>query len=419
MKKATERTKSSQFACMPFESFGGLQIGAAQAASMRPQELELLGAIDAIAGILESGAAESDQNGALVAETVAALQDRGLWRMRLVPELGGLGLPIVSQIKILAALAEVDASSAWCTMVVNNGLAMLGGMMPDDAIRRVFADGVPRCSIVAAPGGTATPTEGGVVLNGTWRLASSIRHAQWIHATAFIERDPSRLLPLAIPAADVELLDTWNVVGLGGTGSYDFRLTNYHLPTELCGREDGPYRQVRGRLRYDLLDVEHLDSYEHLAFAIGVGRRALKELRGLLAKPLPGRYICDREVVQEELGKAVVQLQAVEALAQSVFARLDGAAAGAPQSWLASDRHLPRSLAAWATGLALDCVQLAFRRAGLSALHKPNIFDKLLRDMSVAATHVVVDDSAFPSYAQHLMETGAPLRLAEQAPADA
>ena len=145
-----------------------------------------------------------------------------------------------------------------------------------------------------------------------------------------------------------------------------------------------------------------------------MGRRALKELRGLLAKPVPGRHICDREVVQEELGRAVVQLQAVEALAYSVFARIDAAAAGESRSWPASDRHLPRSLAAWATALALECVQLAFRRAGLSALHKPNIFDKLLRDMSVAATHVVVDDSSFPSYAQHLMETGAPLKLSNQ-----
>ena len=142
------------------------------------------------------------------------------------------------------------------------------------------------------------------------------------------------------------------------------------------------------------------------------GRRALRELRSMLSKPLPGRYICDREVVQEELGRAVVKLQAAEALAYRTFDRVDAAAAGQMQCWSSSDRHLPRSLAAWATAIALECTQLAFRRAGLTALHSPNIFDKLLRDMSVAATHVVVDDSSFPSYAQHLMETGAPMQLA-------
>jgi indole-3-acetate monooxygenase len=372
---------------------------------------DLLAAIARIAPVLESGASESDRRGQLVEETVGALRSHGLWRMRLPRALGGLGLSIVSQIQVLIALAEVDASSAWCTMVVNNGLSVLGTTMPDDAFKRVFAQGVPACSIVAAPGGTATTAKGGFLLNGTWRLASSIKHADWVHATAYIDRDPSRLLPLAIPAADVELLDTWQVVGLSGTGSNDFKLTDYFLPAALAGREDNPYCQIRADLRYDSVDIEHLDSYEHLAFAIGVGRRALRELRSILTKPLPGRYICDREVVQEELGKAVVQLQAAEALAYVVFARVDAAAQGDVQGWSADDRHLPRSLAAWATALALECTQLAFRRAGLSALHKPNIFDKLLRDMSVAATHVVVDDASFPSYAQHLMETGAPLQL--------
>jgi len=296
-------------------------------------------------------------------------------------------------------------------MVANNGVSVLGATMPVAAIQRIFADGVPPCSIVAAPGGIATPTDGGFTLNGTWRLASSIHHARWIHAAAYVGGDPSRLLPLAIPAHDVDLLDTWNVVGLSGTGSNDFKLSDYFLPAELAGREEEPYSQLRGLRRYDLVDVEHVESYEHLAFAIGMGRRALRELRAMLAKPLPARYICDREVVQEELGRAVVKLQAVEALAYLLFTRIDAAAVGQKQCWSEAERHLPRSLAALATTLALECVQLAFHRAGLVALHKPNIFEKLLRDMSVAATHVVVDDSSFPSYAQHLIETEAPLGL--------
>ena len=177
------------------------------------------------------------------------------------------------------------------------------------------------------------------------------------------------------------------------------------------GREEAPFSQVRGSRRYDLVEVEYLESYEHLAFALGAGRRALRELRLVYSKPLPGRYVAEREVVEGEMGRAVVELHAVEALAYSLFTRVDAAAAGEPQAWSHAERHLPRALASLATDLALKCVQLAFHRAGLVALRKPNIFEKLLRDMSVAATHVVVDDLAFPAYAQHLIETGAPLEL--------
>ena len=379
--------------------------------SVASRRNDLIEAVRKISPILQQGAAESDRLGYLVGPSADALRSNGFWRMRLCRELGGLELPIVTQIEVLAALAAEDTSSAWCTMVANHGLAVVGGTMPGATVKRVFADGLPSCSIVAAPGGVATPTDGGYILNGVWRLASTIHHARWVHASAYVDRDPSRLLPVVIPARDVELLDTWNVVGLAGTGSNDFALTDYFLSAEMAGREDDPFAQVRGEQRYDLVEVEHLESYEHLAFAIGVARRALRELRAVLTKPPAGRHIGDRELVQEQFGRSIVRLQAVEALAYSLYARIDAAALGERQSWSEGERHLPRVLAAQASELALECVQLAFRRSGLAALHRPNILEKLLRDMSVAATHAVVDDSAFAAYAQHLVETGLSLEF--------
>ncbi len=375
---------------------------------------ELLASVGAIAGLLRDGALEAERSGRLTPVVVEALRANGFWRMRLCRELGGLELPIVTQIEIIAALAAEDTSAAWCTMIANNGLAVLGSTMPQAALSRIFADGIPACSAVASPSGVATPTDGGYLLTGTWRLASAVHHADWICSAALVERDPSRVLPLAIPARDIELLDSWNVVGLAGTGSNDFTLANYFLPSSLVGGERDPYGQVRGARRYDLADLDYIESYEHLAFAIGVGRRALREFRSALAAPLSVRHGSDREVVQAELGRAVVRLQAVEALAYSLYDRIDRAAVGEPQAWLAADRHLPRALAAAATEAALECVHLAFHRAGLLALRGPNIFDKLLRDMSVAATHSVVDDAAFPAYAQHLIETGAALGLSSR-----
>ena len=365
----------------------------------------LLGAVQEIAPVLVAGAAASDLEGRLVQESVEALRSHELWQMRLCRELGGLELPIVAQIRVLASLAAIDTSSAWCTMVANSSVAVLGATMPAQAIDRVFAAGVPASSIVAAPGGKAVRTaDGGYVLNGTWRLASSIHHADWIHATAHVDGDPSRLLPMAIPTGDVELIDSWRVVGLSGTGSNDFSLRDYLLDEPLAGREANPFGQVRGRRRYDLIGLENIESYEHLAFALGVGRRALRELRQALAHPAPGRHVADREIVQAELGRATVKLHAIETTAFDLYARIDAAALGDGQELSDADRRLPRALATWATELALECVQLTFRRSGVAALQRPNILEKLLRDMSVAATHFLVNDTAFAAYAEHLIE---------------
>ena len=377
-------------------------------------DLEVLTGIAAIAAALQAGSAQSDAQGKLADASVDALRSRGLWRMRLCRELGGLELSIVDQITALAALAAEDASGAWCTMVANHAVAVLGATMPPAAIARVFAQGVPACSIVAGPGGVATPADGGFVLSGTWRLASGIHHASWIHATALIGRDPSRVLPVAIPARDVVVVDSWNVVGLAGTGSNDFTLENYFLPSELAGSEDHPYGQVRGVRRYDLVGLDHVESYEHLAFAIGIGRRALHELQMALASRA-NRLVADREMVQGRFGQLVVAMQAVESLATSFYSRVDAAAAGEWQAWSPSDRHVPRALAVHATQVALECVQVAFHRSGAAGLRHPNIFEKLLRDMSVAATHAVVDDSAFATHARHLIEAGGPMGRSDRA----
>ena len=375
---------------------------------------DLLAGVDAVAETLRSAAAESDAQGRLADASIEALRSGGFWRMRLCQTLGGMELPIVWQIRVLAALAAEDASAAWCAMVANNAVGTLGATMPAAAIERIFVDGVPACSIAAGPGGTAVPTDGGFLLTGTWRLATGIHHAAWIHATALVGRDPSRVLPFAIPAPDVAIIDSWNVVGLAGTGSNDFKLDEYFLPRELSGNEENPYGHVRGRRRYDLADVEYIESYEHLAFALGIGRRAVRELRTVISNGAGRRQIADREMVQGSLGQLVIALQAIEALAYEVYDSLDARAVGEAAAWSTDDRYLPRALAVQATQIALQCTQVAFHRSGLAGLHRPNIFEKLLRDMSVAATHVIVDDTAFAAYAQHLIETGGPVHLRDR-----
>ena len=367
--------------------------------------------VAAIAETLRGGADLSDEQGKLATASVAALRASGLWRMRLCQELGGLELPIVAQIRALSALAEEDASSAWCTMVVNNAVATLGATMPPAAVERIFADGVPACTIAASPGGIATPARGGFVLSGTWRLASCVHHTRWIHATALVERDPSRPLSLALPTEDVTLLASWDAIGLAGTGSNDFTLDNYFLPTALTGYEGRPYAQVRGRRRYDMPGFDQIESYEHLAFALGIGRRALRELTSVLVGT--PSYLADREMVQEQLGRLVLKLQAAEALAYAVYEEIDAAGVGERLTRPRHDRFCPRALAVHATQIGLECVQVAFHRSGPAGLRRASVFGKLLRDMSVAAKHTVVDDAAYTAFAQHLLETNGPLGLGE------
>lgn len=368
-------------------------------------EKRLLREVAMIGDLLHEEAETAEIATQLSCTVVDALRDAGLWRMRLSRELGGLELPMLSQLRIIAELAALDPSSAWCTMFVNTAIARIGAIMPDAAVSRVFADGVPAASIVIPPGGIATPTDGGYLITGHWRYATAIHHVDWLLTSVRIERDPSRLLPVVIPAGDLHQLDSWDPTGLRATGSIDLTLENYFLPDELTGRLSAPFEQIRGARRYESTRISFPESFEHAAFACGVARRAIAELRKLLADRELSAGKGGREVVLTQFAEAEVELQAVWALIEQTSKKIDAVHEGSSHAWDEADRLLPRVIAARATKLALHCTQIALERAGLSAMRRGEVLERLARDMTVAASHIAVNDAAFAAYAQHLVET--------------
>src|SRR6185503_14458516 len=99
--------------------------------------------------------------------------------------LGGAEADPVTQVDVLEALAMIDASSAWCTMVGATTLALPAVYLPDDAVAKIFVGGrPPRTAGVYMPIGQAVPVSGGYRVTGRWPFASGVRHSEWMSATA-------------------------------------------------------------------------------------------------------------------------------------------------------------------------------------------------------------------------------------------
>src|SRR5437762_10320765 len=169
-----------------------------------------------------------------------ALADAGLFQLALPRALSGAEIDLPTYVQVLEEIGKADASTGW---TVNQCaiFATYAARMPRDVARLIWID-TPR-SIVA---NTPLPTAEAIVVPGGYRVtgrqgfSTGCRHATWLaaHAT-IVENGQPRLDQgqpetryMFVPAADAELLDTWRVHGMRGTGTHHFAVKDVFVPAE-------------------------------------------------------------------------------------------------------------------------------------------------------------------------------------------
>jgi indole-3-acetate monooxygenase len=349
---------------------------------------ELLARVEQVRDVLTRTAMESEEARFLVPEAVSALREAGLLRLKVAAELGGWEATPATQLLVIEALTEIDPGVGWNVMVNNNSTGFMSAYLPDTAIAEVFADGVPIAAGVAPPMGSARKVDGGYVFTGRWKTCSGVRQSSWLRLTG--ARDDGGAVFGVLPQVDATIHDTWHVFGLRGTGSFDVSLDGYFVPDHRCITEQVSYR---GSAQYRLTGLA-ASSYEHTAIALGLGRRALRELTVFASR----RGDSPRDKTLTDLGRCGTALDAIRALALETYAEIyrlacdDAAdsAAGLARAGLAG-----QAVATHATEVALDCAETAYRHAGTTALYLPNPFERLLRDVHGATQHVAVQETNY------------------------
>ncbi len=368
----------------------------------------LLAAVERIRETILAGAATAEENATLPPATVTALYEAGLFSIKLPAVLGGAEADPVTQMEVFEAIARLDPSAGWCTMIGATSIGEPGAFLPDEAVAQVFAGGrVPTAACGLVPTGRAAPVDGGFRLTGRWPFASGIRHAEWIAATAFVDREPGapeERRVFVVPAAAIRVHDNWQVAGLEGTGSCDFSASELFVPEAFTWNRLEA-RPRRGGPIY-LLGRPGFVANECVGFALGVGRCALDAItafaqskrRGLKAQSA----VASRPVFQRALGECDLRLRAVRALAFQLFEEawsIVGAGRVPPPELQAA----MRGVATLATEVAVDVATQAFRYGGGGALYRTNILQRCLRDINAAAQHVVVSDVAYENHGKFLL----------------
>ncbi len=371
----------------------------------------LLAAVERLRDVVAAGAEEGERRRTLPPATVRALCDSGLLALKVPESLGGAEADPVTQLEVLEALTHIDASAGWCLMVATTAVGLPAGFLPDAAVAKIVASGrVPPAAVAIIPTGVATPVDGGYRLSGRWPFASGVRHAEWLTAGCWVRRDaqdPGERHIAVFPAAAAEIHDNWQVAGLESTGSNDFSVTDLFVPADFVWNPATARPRRGGPLHR--LGMPAFVAYEHVAFALGLMRRALDtaveqagaKRRGVNA-PAP---VSERAAFQHLLGEGEIRRRTVRAGAIDLFeAAWTTVCAGNPLT--RRQQAELRSIAVHATETATEVVTGLFRSAGGSALYRTGTLQRCLRDINAAAQHIMVSDSAYERLGQILL--GAP-----------
>ena len=142
---------------------------------------DYLARVAEIAPALAAAAAEIDRRRELPEAIVDALIERGLFRLLLPRSLAGAELLPAQYIPIIEAIAEIDASTAWC-INQNSGCSMTAALLAPEIAREIF--GGPRGILAWGPdlpgAGRGVAVEGGIRVTGRWGFATGSRHATWL-----------------------------------------------------------------------------------------------------------------------------------------------------------------------------------------------------------------------------------------------
>ena len=187
---------------------------------------------------LREQGARAEELGRLTDDTVKTMKAAGKIRLLQPKSHGGLEVHPREFAETVMATAALDPAAGWINGVVGVHPYQLAYADPKVA-DEVWADDVDTwMASPYAPQGVAKPVDGGYLFNGRWQFSSGTDHCDWIILGAMIGGPdgkplmPPRMLHMILPRPDYEIVeDSWNVVGLRGTGSKDIIVRDAFVPT--------------------------------------------------------------------------------------------------------------------------------------------------------------------------------------------
>ena len=375
---------------------------------------DLINAANELAPLLRETAREAELARRPLDRVIDAVRDSGLFALMVPQAYGGHEADLDTFFEVTLALSRADASMGWLiSFYIEHNFWMCG--YPESFQKEVFAE---RQFILApatlnAGGGRATATEGGYRLHGQWQWGTGIIHADWVLVGAMVDEGDGRVLPyfFAVPPDDVEPVDTWYVMGLCGTGSWDIRIDNVFVPADrvvsMVGLMNAAGESTRvhpGALyRTPLIPVLGLAAGLPM---LGAAQMALEEYRSQTKAKIAADHTGvggpERDQGKPAIAaRAALSIDAAELIFRDVLADVmaqrNSASFETRSIWLSRLTH--------AVYMCRDAVRDICSVTGASGSRLDNPIQRALRDTTTGANHLIFDrEIRYADYGRLLLD---------------
>lgn len=347
----------------------------------------------AFATLVAEHVAETQRSRRPAEPVVRALADAGLLRILAPRSYGGEEATGIEFMELVECVARVDGSAGWTAMTLNEEIEISAGYLPGDTMGAVCRSSP--AIVVAGSGATlgrARREAGGWRVTGRWPFVTGGPVADEIVLGATVEGPRPRPLCFAlVPAAEVDILDTWDTVGLRGTGSHDVMLEDVFVPDERVGVVPSGRDTVVDTTLFRLPPSLRFP-FPKVGVATGIARAAVAEFselaQGKKAR-LSRTLLRDRPDAQLAMARAEALIGSGWAFATEMVETIWALAeAGEPVPDVVHART--RLACTHAVAACVEAVETLCTSAGTTANLTGSPFHRYLADVRAVPQHVMV-----------------------------
>lgn len=347
--------------------------------------------------------AEECEQGRMVPEaSVKEIAETGFFRILQPRRYGGLEGDPIDFYEGVRLIASADASTGWISSVLAVHAWQLA-LFPDTAQRAVWGcDPTTLVSSSYAPTGRADLADGGYRVSGRWSFSSGCQHALWVLLGALVTNDTGQVVDFKtflLPRSDYRIEDTWDTVGLAGTGSHDIVVDGAFVPADFTlsmaetGRCEGPGQAV------NISDLYKLPFHSLFTSAIttpiiGIAYGAYAEHVAMQRERVRAAYLGEKAVEDPyavvRIARAASEIDAAWALLTDNIRQQQACVARGEKIGLDLRLKVRRDQVS-GTERAIAAIDLLFENSGARALTRGTYLQRAWRDAHAGRVHAAND----------------------------